>query len=133
MSEGLRDLRRLTETLVQRDRQIVVLQDVLAAAWEGISKLDNEGRYVEVNDAYAATLGARPEVLIGQPWSITVDDADLDRVQACYEDMRRYGKATCNNVLGVRADGTTFRKSILLVRDQRNGDHGYFCLMHEED
>ena len=90
----------------QRQRQQHL--DAIQTAQEGISILDEDGRYLFVNETYADLYGYEPDELVGEHWELTYPD---DEVEFAYETIlpaveragRWHGETT-----GVRADGSTF-------------------------
>ena len=78
----------------------------IETAREGISFLDEEGRFVYVNRAYADAYGYEPEELTGEPWWTIYPEEDRDRVvneilPAVPEQGRWTGESA-----HVRSDGT---------------------------
>ena len=116
--------------LAEQERQEI--STALALAVEGISRLDNAGRYTQVNQAYAAMTGYAPDDLLGQPWQITVHPDDLDRLTAAYETMLTQGKVTVD-ARGVKQDGSTFHQQLLMVvaHDDRGQRQGHYCFMKD--
>ncbi|MFB6079274.1 MAG: PAS domain S-box protein [Halarchaeum sp.] len=56
------------------------LLSAIETAREGISLLDDDGRFVYVNDAYAATYGYEQADLLGEHWAVLYPDDDVERV-----------------------------------------------------
>jgi PAS domain S-box-containing protein len=112
----------------RRDEQLAEQNLALAYAAEGISRLDREGRYVQVNPAYARLMGRSPEDLLGSSWQITVHSDSIPCALAAYEEMLREGKAEVE-LQGVRGDGTPFYKqvSVVLTREEDGTPDGFFC------
>jgi PAS domain S-box-containing protein len=104
------------------------LKGALESAFEGISRLDAQGRYVYVNAAYAALLGRTPAELIGTSWEVTVYPEDRPIARAAYELMVRTGKGRFT-ARALRKDGTIVPKDVVMVR-ARHGS-GHFCFMHD--
>ncbi|MFB6282297.1 MAG: PAS domain S-box protein [Haloferacaceae archaeon] len=82
--------------------------DAIESAREGISILDEDGRFRYVNEAYADLYGYDPEELVGEHWELLYPDEDLDEINedilpAVEETGHWHGTTT-----GLRADGTTF-------------------------
>jgi PAS domain S-box-containing protein len=110
------------------------LQQVTAAlshAVEGISRLDAQGRYQMVNQAYASTVGYQPEEMIGMGWQLTVHPDDLDRVVTAYKKMLSTGKVEVE-ARGIRKDGSIFYKQLTMVSiyDQLQLS-GHYCFMKD--
>lgn len=95
----------------------------LTNAMPGISRLDREGRYLSVNDAYAAALGYEPPELVGRDWAPTIHPDDRALAQAAYQRMRDEGKGEFE-ARAVRKDGTLFYKQVLMVK--RTDEQGVF-------
>lgn len=112
----------------RRDQQLAEQRLALIHAVEGIGRLDLNGRYLEVNPAYAELLGRTAEELVGQSWQITVHPEEIPKVQEAFSQMLRDGKVEID-VRGLRADGTTFYKqvAVVLTRDENGTPSGYFC------
>ncbi len=104
----------------------------LSNAMPGISRLDTDGLYIEVNDDYAAVLGYEPHELIGGPWNPTVHPDDIPDVVEAYQVMCREGKAEFES-RAVRKDGSLFHKQVLMVRitDSEGTMTGHHCFMRD--
>ncbi|WP_134669992.1 hybrid sensor histidine kinase/response regulator [Halorussus marinus] len=82
--------------------------DAIETAREGISILDDDGRFTYVNQAYADLYGYEPDELIGEHWDLLYVEDDVDAARddilpAVEADGYWHGTTT-----GLRADGTTF-------------------------
>jgi PAS domain S-box-containing protein len=113
----------------------VELQQITAAlshAIEGISRLDAQGRYQIVNQAYARMVGYQPEEMIGMLWYPTVHPEDLDRLIAAYQEMLSSGKVEVA-ARGVRRDGSIFFKQLTMVAiyDAQQQLAGHYCFMKD--
>ncbi len=91
-------------TRSRRERQLRAVE----TAREGISLLDDEGRFVYVNQAYADLYGYEPSTLIGAHWERLYPDEDVETVReeiipTVMAEGDWFGETT-----GLRADGTTF-------------------------
>jgi len=111
---------------------LIEMNVALSNAMPGISRLDIEGRYVEVNDFYARALGFEPQELIGNSWSPTVHPEDVPVAIEAYEAMCRAGKSEFE-ARAVRKDQSLFHKRVLMVRiDDANGVMtGHHCFMRD--
>ena len=96
-------------------------------AMPGISRVDPNGNFESVNEAYAGMMGTTPAALLGRPFGPTVHPVDLPIAHAAWEKLKREGTAEFE-VRGVRADGSIFDKRVLLVR--RSGPTGEFVGHH---
>nr|HMS86157.1 PAS domain-containing protein [Nitrospira sp.] len=112
--------------------QSVVLEASTAVelAMEGISKLDDAGCYVFVNQQYAALLDYHPDDLIGQSWEITVHPDDRPSVLTAFARMLEIGKAEVE-LRGVKKDGGIIYKRVVLVKHDgsRRRVSGHFCFV----
>lgn len=117
---------------VQAEREMREMSTALAHAIEGISRLDSAGRYVSVNQAYAAMVGCTPAELVGQNWQITVHPDDLEQVTLAYKRMLAEGKVNAE-ARGVRKDGSIFHKQLFMVvaYDDQQQSHGHYCFMKD--
>lgn len=100
--------------LAQSNRNLIESQNAISKAVEGISRIDTEGRYVIVNNAYAATAGYSPEELVGKPWSVTVDPTDLLHLRRAYAEMLKTGKVVAE-ARGVKKDGSLFFMRVTMI------------------
>ena len=104
----------------------------LSYAVEGISRLDSQGHYVFVNDAYARMVGRLPAEMIGHSWQTTVHPDDVSQAIAAYQKMLIQGKVELE-VIGIRKDGTEFDKSLTMVAiyDDQQQFSGHYCFMKD--
>lgn len=130
-SDGARPLAiAIIEDISERRRTEEALQEAHTAvelAVEGISRLDDQGRYVSVNAQYASAIGYRPDELIGQSWEVTVHPGDREAVQTAFDRMLATGRGE-TELRGLRKDGTVFRKQVVIVKPGK-GVPGHYCLM----
>jgi PAS domain S-box-containing protein len=116
----------------QTEKNLRELSNALSNAVEGISRLDAQGRYRSVNDAYAQMVGYQPQELLGMDWRITVYPDDLPKLTAAYRIMLSSGKVEVE-ARGVRKDGSIFYKQLFMVsayNDQRQLT-GHHCFMKD--
>ena len=104
----------------------------LAQAMPGISRVDVDGRYLEVNRPYAAMLGYEPSELLGRTWEPTVHSEDLCIAQQAYEQLLEKGKAEFE-CRAVRKDGSIFFQQVLMVRSKpfAGGVLGHHCFIRD--
>jgi PAS domain S-box-containing protein len=104
----------------------------LVHAMPGIARLDADGRYLGLNQAYAELCGWEPAELIGASWTRTVHPDDHPGAIAAYERMRQEGRVE-HEARGVRKDGSVFHKSVLLVTRVDGDGHfiGHYCFMKD--
>ena len=125
--------REVVENIVEeRTAELMELQQAMQLAIEGVSKIDTEGRYTYVNDAYAGKIGYTPEELIGNPWDMTVAKEQRDAMNDVYQTMLKDGKVIAETV-GLHKDGSTLHKQVTMISDyNKQGEFvGNFCFMQD--
>jgi PAS domain S-box-containing protein len=114
------------------EKNLTELSNALSNAVEGISRLDAQGRYVSVNEAYAQMVGYQPQEMIGIDWRTTVHPEDLPKLTAAYRIMLSSGKVEVE-ARGIRKDGSIFYKQLFMV--SAYNDHrqltGHHCFMRD--
>lgn len=105
---------------------------VLANALEGISSLDTEGRYFEINRAYAGLLGYAREEMAGMDWKTTIHPEDHARMEEAQRQMREEGRAEIE-VRGMRKDGSFMHSHLMLIKglDSEKNFTGYYQFMRD--
>ena len=119
----------ISTDITERKRAEEALKEMniaLRHAMPGISTLDQNGLYVQVNSHYASMLGCEPQDLIGTSWEPTVMPEDLPQVYKAYEEMQQTGKGEFE-ARGIRKDGSIFFKHGLMVK----GTEGHHCFMRD--
>lgn len=108
------------------------MSEALSNAVEGISRLDPQGCYMAVNEAYASMVGYTPEDMVGMNWQKTVHPDDLATVIAEYEEMLRTGKVELET-RGIRKDGSVFNKQLCMISayDEQHRFSGHHCFMKD--
>ncbi|MEG4321988.1 MULTISPECIES: PAS domain S-box protein [unclassified Microcoleus] len=116
----------------QAEKELRDLTTALQNAVEGISRLDIEGRYINVNRAYAHTCGYEPEEMVGMEWPLTVHPSDIEMLISAYEEMLISDKVDVE-ARGVRKNGTFFYKQITMVKacDAQGTFNGHHCFMKD--
>jgi PAS domain S-box-containing protein len=116
----------------QAEEALHLQSHALASAVEGIAQLDVQGLYVAVNAAYADLLGYQTNELIGLPWQQTVHPADQPKMAIAYQHMLDEGKVDVE-CRGVRKDGSTFYKQIMMVTSFSQEQHrvGHYCFVKD--
>jgi len=116
----------------KRDEALRELAAALENAVEGVARLDVRGRYEFVNLAYSRMLGYEPGEMIGMGWEATVHPDDIDEMTANLGELQAVGK-TGAVTRGIKKDGSTFHKSVLLIRapDRDGQPIGNFCFMKD--
>ncbi|MFS8118270.1 MAG: PAS domain S-box protein, partial [Microcoleus sp.] len=119
----------------QRKQAEKELRDLTAAmqnAVEGIARLDIQGRYVNVNRAYAQRCGYEPEEMLGMEWPLTVHPGDVEMLLSAYQEMLISGKVEVE-ARGIRKNGSFFHKQITMVKawDAQGIFNGHHCFMKD--
>ncbi|MCH7885902.1 MAG: PAS domain S-box protein, partial [Planctomycetes bacterium] len=104
----------------------------LDRAMAGISRLDTDGRYAMVSNAYATLSGYEPDEMIGMSWEPTVHPEGREDARAAYREMLAEGKSEFET-RGLRKDGSMFDKHVALIRmcDHDGKFAGHYCLMRD--
>jgi PAS domain S-box-containing protein len=116
----------------QAEAELERFNQALSYAMEGISCIDRQGHYVQVNQAYANAVGYSPEAMIGMDWQPTVHPDDLEAVKRAYQQMLEQGKVEVE-ARGVRRDGTIFYKQLVMITvyDMQQQMTGHYCFMKD--
>lgn len=125
----------VVQDITERKQAEDALQEMnvaLTHAAPGISLLDKEGRYLQVNGAYANFLGYSPEELLGHPWKPTVHPEDYETAKAAFEVMRATGAGEFE-ARAIRKDGSMFYKHVVMVRGilKAGSLQSYHCFMRD--
>ncbi|PSB52997.1 PAS domain-containing sensor histidine kinase [filamentous cyanobacterium Phorm 6] len=129
------DISDAAAAATQRKQAEIELRDLTAAmqnAVEGIARLDIEGRYVNVNRAYAHRCGYEPEEMLGMEWQLTVHPGDVEMLISAYQEMLTSGKVEVE-ARGVRKNGSFFYKQVTMVKacDAQGIFNGNHCFMKD--
>jgi PAS domain S-box-containing protein len=116
----------------QAEKELRDLNSAMQNAVEGISRLDIEGRYLNMNRAYANKCGYEPEEMIGLEWPITVHPDDIEMLMLAYQEMLSSGKVEIE-ARGVRKNGSFFYKQLTMVKagDEKGIFNGHHCFMKD--
>ncbi|MEG4806435.1 PAS domain S-box protein [Microcoleus sp. F8-D3] len=116
----------------QAEKELRDLTAAMQNAMEGISRLDLEGRYVNVNRAYAQRCGYEPEEMLGLQWQLTVHPGDIEMMLSAYQEMVISGKVEVET-RGVRKNGSFFYKQVTMVKacDEQGIFNGHHCFMKD--
>ena len=123
-----RDITQRKET----EKALEELNFALTHATPGISTLNSEGRFLQVNEAYAEPFGYTPEGLLGQSWKITVHPDDHAIALAALEVMRATGTGEFES-RAVRKDGSIFYMQVVMVSgmNKADGNDHFHCFMRD--
>lgn len=98
----------------------------------GISRIDTQGRFVRVNQAYAEMLGYTPEEMSGRDWEGTIHPEDLGKVGSAYRQMLFKTKAEID-ARGLKKDGSFFYQQMVLIKafHENRGFGGHYCFIKD--
>lgn len=101
----------------------------LEEAIDGMAILDDDGRFVFVNEAHAEVYGYDdPEDLVDDHWSILYDEPELERIEEeIMPQLERQGSWR-GRARGLRADGSTFLQELSL---SALNDGGMVCVVRD--
>lgn len=139
---GAEALAARIEFLIRRNEKLTYQQQAstgwgemssaLSLAAEGIARLNPQGQYLFVNDAYARMAGYTPDEMIGCAWQKTVHPDDQPLMMVAYQQMLHDGKVEVE-ARGLRKDGSTFDKRLAMVAAYRAQQRfsGHYCFMKD--
>ncbi|OYR52560.1 PAS domain S-box protein [Halorubrum sp. Ea8] len=99
----------------------------IEASNEGIAIIDRDGRYTEMNEAYAALYGVEPAALIGEPWVTTVPEEEVERLkQEVIPTLTE--EPWSDESIGRRVDDSVYPKLLSLAA---LNDGGHVCVIRD--
>jgi PAS domain S-box-containing protein len=109
-----------------------ILQEAVELARFGVAELNEQERFVSVDAAYMAMLGAEESTLLGQHWQGTVHAEDKARVEAAYRLARTMGRGYVE-IRALRTDSIVVYQALTVTgsHDDRGVLTGYHCLRHD--
>ena len=112
--------------------ELALSKEAISKAVEGISRVDTDGRYIEMNNAYANNAGYAPDELVGKDWGLTVHPDDLDMLNMAYAEMIEVGTVSAE-ARGIKKDGSVFHKQVTMISqyDEKNNFIGHHCFMKD--
>lgn len=116
----------------QMELEVQALNKAMQNAMEGISYLDQQGRYLSMNRAYSLPCGYEPEELLGSNWQKTVYPDDIPLIETAYQTMLATGRFE-TEARGLRKDGSMFYKQVTMVKALTpDGQfHGHYCFIKD--
>ncbi|HLO50972.1 MAG TPA: PAS domain S-box protein [Kamptonema sp.] len=116
----------------QAESELRELNLALENAVEGIARLDERGRYISVNRAYAEICNYQVSEILGMEWVPTVHPDDRPKMFAAYQEMLTKGKVEVE-AKGLRKDGSIFYKELVMISayDRQNSFVGSYCFMKD--
>jgi PAS domain S-box-containing protein len=108
----------------ERDLQALAME----AVEEGIAVVDGDGRFVEVNDAYADLYGYERDELVGSSWELINPAEENERMHLQILPVLREEGSWRGESVGLRKDGSTFPKGKSLTSLD---DGGFVCAVRD--
>jgi PAS domain S-box-containing protein len=132
LSEANEALQLQIEERRRTEERLREMSEAMGNAVEGISQLDESGRYLYVNKAYAEMMGAPEGEMIGQLWERYIDKDEVEKVRKAGEQMLVKAKVEVE-IRSARRDGTYTYKQFVLVRsfDRENRYKGFYCFVKD--
>lgn len=126
-------LKIMSENIISEEYDTIQLKSVLLSLIGGLSIINLDGVYIEINDKYANTCGYTVAELVGQEWIKTVFKEDINIAEQCYFDMVKNGMSELS-FRGIKKNGDIFKKHIILVSkyDINGSLNGHYCFMKEK-
>lgn len=108
------------------------LQHAMQLAVDGVAKIDAEGQYIYVNDAYAAKFGYTSVDLIDKHWEGFFAPGELHSLRTSYQQMLTDGKVIAEIIIDNK-DGSSSRQRINLIAQYDNDGEfaGHFCFLQQ--
>ncbi len=116
----------------QAEEALQEMNVALTHATPGISLLNYDGCYLQVNHVYATLLGYQPQELLGQSWSPTVHPDDYAKALTAFDIMKATGKGEFE-ARAIRKDGSFFYKHVVMVKGiaKVGVPESYHCFMRD--
>jgi PAS domain S-box-containing protein len=129
-----RVVERAREVEDERDKLRTSQRDMAGAVigcTAGMARMDDRGRFVWVNPAYAEMLGYQVDEMVGMSGSPRVHPDDLERAKEAYERVQKSGIASVE-VRAITKDDLMIYTHIDLSRPvDPDDDSGFFATVHD--
>jgi PAS domain S-box-containing protein len=114
------------------DAEVRLLAQAMENAVEGIARLGPDGRYVNINTAYAALIGRSRVEMEGQTIETIAHPDDVPMARAAYERMVQTGKGEVE-VRGLHTDGSIvhLHRTLVAIRGDCGTFEGSFCFVKD--
>jgi len=98
----------------------------------GIAELNEEERFISMDEAYLAMLGEQEMNLLGQHWHLSVHADDHQRVEEAYRMARLTGRGFAE-IRALRRDSLVVYQALTVtgIHDSSGAFAGYHCLRHD--
>jgi PAS domain S-box-containing protein len=108
------------------DAELRRLRDALEHAVEGVARLDDRGRFMEVNTVYAASLERLPDELFGHSWSVAFHPEDHGAISDALARLAREEKVELE-ARALRASGSDFHTRVTIIAGKGFAGSYWFC------
>ncbi|WP_435364026.1 response regulator [Haloarchaeobius sp. DYHT-AS-18] len=119
------------QTLVDKRQTEAALQlrvQAIEAAREGIAVLDDDGRYIYMNEAYAVMHGYDVPDLIGETWEVLSTDEEVEVFTTEIMPQLAESGDWRGSVTGIRRDGSRFPKDLSMAH---MAGGGHVCVISD--
>lgn len=120
-----RQIRAILERAAQNTTRVRRQAAAMDASLTGISVLDEEGRYVYMNDAHAAIFDAEPAELVGGTWRQIYDEDRIERIESTVFPQVAADGVWEGEIVGRRLDGSPVPQRVHLTT---LADGGLVCV-----
>jgi PAS domain S-box-containing protein len=111
------------------EREMRRRAQAMQTADEGIALLDDDGRYVTLNEAYADICATTADEMVGAHWTTTVaGDEEVERLRREAFSSLSDGRSWTGETIGCREDGGTFPKRLSLAALDSGG---HVCVVRD--
>ncbi|MBD3292177.1 MAG: PAS domain S-box protein, partial [Armatimonadia bacterium] len=111
------------------ERELRRRNQAIESAIDGIAVLDDDERFVFLNQAIADIYGYdSPDQLLGETWEVLYDEDEVERLQTTIMPQFREEGLWRGEAVGKRGDGSTFPQEISLTAIE---DEGLICVARD--
>ena len=112
------------DRLAKAESDLYDLTTALSHAFDGTAKMTADGKFLYVNDLYAANFGYTTRDLKNMSWETVTVSEDRSAMARAIEDCKEKGREEIE-AKGLRKDGSIFWKKVALVRIPAELDQPY--------
>ena len=110
------------------EREVRRRAQAMETANEGFALLDEDGRYLSLNETYADICRSTSEELVGAHWTNTLPDEEAERLRTvAFPELAEQSSWT-GEATGKRPDGSTYSKRLSLAALD---DGGHVCVVRD--
>jgi PAS domain S-box-containing protein len=114
------------------ERELKQVSGALSNAMECIARVDAQGRFTRVNDAFAQATGFKASELALMNGMDLIHPDDRKRMESVWQKMKECGKAEAE-AKALRRDGSGYYEHIVMVRalDEKENFDGHYCFIRD--